>query len=145
MGDAAKLGRRAGLAIVWLGLLYWAAVGVATVIPRVFFPPVATSTGSCPHQLRDLHTELLDQARGSLYSGHSMARFQEWSRRWDAHYEGLPVECRRRHQKPYALLGQLRHRVETRIRRQQRDLFPLMRRVERALGPSSGKPTESHP
>lgn len=133
MVNAPRAGRWAGLLLVWTGLSYWVIVGFVTVIPKVFFPPTASMEGSCSSGLAELRTELLDRARRSLYVSSAPTDFEVWAEHWDQRYEGLYPACSTEHLAPYQILGQLRHRVETRIHRQERDILPLIQRLDQLL------------
>lgn len=145
MNDAARWGRFGGLVLVWGGLLYWAVVGLVTVIPRVFFPSPPATGGSCRAGLIGLQTELLDRAQRSLYSPPAGNEFDDWAADWDERFDGLEGHCRGTSRKPYDTLAQLRHRVETRVKRHERDLLPLIERLDQELTSSPARHSPAPP
>jgi len=129
---AGRLGRNIATFVYLGGLLYIVAVGFATVVPQVFWPQSASAapTEDCQTALQTLHSSLLTQ--GERAFGGDEAVSADFFHQWDGTFIALGDRCG--DADGYRELERLRHRLESTLRRFEREDRKLIERAERALG-----------
>ncbi|MEM1418947.1 MAG: hypothetical protein AAGH15_28900, partial [Myxococcota bacterium] len=134
---AGRTGRRVALVIYWALMIYIAAVGFISVVPQVFFPefdPEMAPAGPCPEAYATLREELVEAAADHVgrENPDALAPLLD---RWDDRYAALRDRC----DDPGERELQLRHRLETTLRRYDRDEGTLLDAL-RASAPPEGNP-----
>ncbi len=129
---AGRLGRNIATFAYLGGLLYIIAVGFATVVPQVFWPQGAAAAPSedCRSALRTLQDELL--AQGGQAFGGDEAADADFFHQWDGTFIALRDRCG--DADGYQELERLRFRLESTLRRFEREDRKLIERAQRALG-----------
>lgn len=133
---AAVIGKRVGLVIVLLVLLYLNVVGFVTVIHGAFFQGVTSTTlanVNCSEALDELTNELTgySSARMAPEEAASEDRTSTFFESWDEHFVHLRSTCESH--PAYGPLERFRHRHETTLRRFDREDRVLLQRVQDAL------------
>lgn len=130
----AGLGRRIATAVVVCGLAYLIIVGVASVVPQVFWPEKAVVDPSvtCADGLRDLRAELLafageHVARGGSDDGRTVRNFLG---PWDLRHRGLEERCAGDERDTWVLLGRMRERLQGTLERFDAEEGALARAVD---------------
>jgi hypothetical protein len=134
-----RIGRRVALALYFAVIGYLAVVGLASVIPQLFFP--ATD----PHRIGDCHaardaltTELRTMAGDVIENGRDVeASTDAFFVRWDARFRAVENRC---DDSTTASLGRLRYRLETTLRRYEREEAPLLRSLTASAGDTNESP-----
>ena len=142
------LGRRLVLAVWGCGIIYISIVAFASIVPQALFPErgQAASQGSSPHvghagpaaasedcetSLRTLYAELMAHAADQTqYPNEDVAQNAAFFRQWDRQYNALTGQC---DESLHANLGRLRHRIQTSLRRYEREEGRLARSLAQRL------------
>ena len=152
------LGRRLVLAVWGCGIVYITVVAFASIVPQALFPersraadPAAAgappSRAECEAQLRTLYADLMahaaDQTRNPSEDASLDARF---FRQWDREHTALTGQC---DESLHANLGRVRHRIQTSLRRYEREEGLLARTLAQRLAddgaPRASTPEENQP
>lgn len=138
-GRAARIGRRVGALVFWVGAVYLAIVGFYSIIPQVFFPKSSyeqPAGATCEDGVTALRGELLARA-GQRVSGGGVAEdetsLRRWLDDWDDRYAAVGDGCEGSAGEAWAALGRLRHRTEITLRRFDEEQAPLVREIDRRL------------
>ncbi|MEO0321901.1 MAG: hypothetical protein AAF447_03020 [Myxococcota bacterium] len=134
---AARAGRRVALAIYWALMIYITAVGFLSVVPQVFFPEADAAlapTGPCPAAFTTLREELVTAAERHV--GRREQELDPLLQRWDDRYAALRLRC----DDPGERELQLRHRLETTLRRYDRDEGSLLDALRAGASIPEGTP-----
>jgi len=141
------LGRRLAVGIYTVALAYLVIVGVASVIPQVFWPKSDDSFDlDCTDGLQLLEHEVEELRLAYLSTNESdPSAMRKALQSWDLRLNALAKRC---DPDKVHLLNRYRHRVELNLARYMRDDAPLAERVGEAVGsvdsqaesPSPAKP-----
>ena len=131
---AGRIGRRIALAVWAVGMLYIVVVGFVTVIPQVFLqePPADPSgrlfDGDCDSTATALSEGLLERAGEQVAEARPAATLTPYFRRWDQRFLAYRNHCgeTRRSRE----LARLRYRLETTLRRFDREEGAIVRRMD---------------
>ena len=136
-GRSRRLGRRLALAGVVAPLAYLIVVGLASVVPQVFWPPRGDvdPSISCADGLRSLRGELLSRAgeRVAAGGGTDGEALRRWLRRWDLSHRALEARCTGPERRAWRLLGQLRQRLQGTLERFDAEEGELARALDHSL------------
>jgi hypothetical protein len=128
----------AGAAAFWLIAFWLVFVGLASIIPQIFYPEgVAHSEGGCAPALVTLENELLARVSESLRDVPLVATRDEiatWLEEWDLRHAGVRNQCTAALHPAWVELGRLRHGLAGMLERFDREQLPRIRTIERALG-----------
>ena len=136
------LGRRLVLAVWGCGIVYITVVAFASIVPQALFPersraadPAAAgappSRAECEAQLRTLYADLMAHAADQTQNPSADAsRDAAFFGAWDREYNALTGQC---DESLHANLGRLRHRIQTSLRRFEREEGRLARSLARRL------------
>jgi hypothetical protein len=136
----AGLGRRIATTVVVCGLAYLIIVGVASVVPQVFWPPKAAIDPAitCADGLRDLRAELLAFAGEHVTRGGSEDHetVRNFLGPWDLRHRGLEARCEGDERDAWVLLGRMRERLQGTLGRFDAEEGALARAVDLDLTPA---------
>jgi hypothetical protein len=129
---------------VWAcGIIYITIVTFASVVPQALFPErhhapsgaAPVSAAQCDTKLRTLYADLMahaaDQTQNPTEDASHDARFFG---QWDREYNALTGQC---DEPLHANLGRLRHRIQTSLRRYEREEGRLARSLAQRLSDTS--------
>jgi hypothetical protein len=129
-----------GAAAFWLLAVWLITVGLASIIPQIFWPSgEAAAQGSCAPSLRGLSEELLRQTSQSMAAAASHGdreKLEAWLADWDHRLLLARPTCNHQEQPAWAELLRLRHGMHALIERFDRDEAPRIRKLDALL--SSG-------
>ncbi len=132
-----SLGRLIATVIVVCGLVYLVGVGLASVIPQVFWPATAELPPSmtCGEGLRELHDDLLTYAGEQIARGgdDDPQRMRPFFHRWDLTHRALEARCHGEEADAWVELGQTRERLEATLQRFDEEEGALARDVNHIL------------
>jgi hypothetical protein len=133
-----RLGRRVGIALVWMSLCFVIGVSALSIIPSLFWPDLAprppqVPTERCAQQIAALDRDLREDAAARL-RGEPRAKLGVWLREWDGRYMTLaggcgPLEGARKD------LYKLRNGLESLLQRYENGAGKTQRRIQDALEP----------
>ena len=147
-----SLGRRLVLAVWGCGIIYITIVAFSSIVPQALYPernggggPAASPTplpaAQCETQLRALYADLMahaaDQTQNPTEDASSDARFFG---QWDREYNALTGQC---DESLHANLGRLRHRIQTSLRRYEREEGRLARSLAQRLSDTDARPAST--
>lgn len=135
------LGRRLVLAVWGCGIVYITIVAFTSIVPQALFPErgraaqqpdaAAGSATDCDHRLRALYADLMAHAADQTQNPSADAsRDATFFGAWDREYNALTGQC---DESLHANLGRLRHRIQTSLRRFEREEGRLARSLARRL------------
>jgi len=130
----AGLGRRIATAVVVCALGYLVIVGVASVVPQVFWPARAEIDPSigCAEGLSDLRSELLTFAGEHVARGGSARNgaLEDFLGPWDLRHRGLEERCAGEQRDAWVLLGRMRERLQGTLERFDAEEGALARAIQ---------------
>jgi hypothetical protein len=136
-----RLGRRIGIAFVWVSLCFVIFTSSLSIIPALFWPdaaprPPAVPTQACAKRIAQLDRELREDAAARL-RGEPRVKLGVWLSEWDRRYIVLsggcgPLEGARKD------LYKLRNGLEALLQRYENGAGKTQRRIENALEPIGG-------
>ncbi len=130
-----------GAAVFWLLALWLTAVGLASIIPEIFWPggdANANAQGSCADTLLSLREELLARASESIAHAATRAEREElsaWLEAWDHRLQGANATCRATERKAATELARLRFGMIGLIQRFDLEQTPHIRKIDALLEP----------
>lgn len=128
----------AGAAAFWLIAFWLVFVGLASIIPQIFWPEgIADNAGGCAPALLTLEHDLLTHVGEALQEVPLVATQDEispWLAEWDQRYAGVRNQCTAALHPAWVELGRLRHGLSGLLERFDREQLPRIRTIERALG-----------
>ncbi len=133
---AGAIGRRIALGIYFVGITYMVIVGFHSVVRQVFWPEVPASAQAptdCAAELEALRKDLLTHAAAHVESG-GAAALEPWLEAWDRRARVASARCTHPAVHP---LESLRYRIETTLRRFDREEARLSDRVHLLLVPDA--------
>lgn len=95
--SAAAVGRRMGILVYWVVLVFVLSAGAYSIIPQAFgfqkrARPQAPNAKKCTKETRALSIDLLDKTKGFCDRLESR-KMQKWLNRWDRRYRNLTANC----------------------------------------------------
>lgn len=146
------LGRKLVLTVWAVGIVYITLVAFMSVIPQALFPErgLAADTVSprgCDESLRTLYAQLMAHAAAQTQNpAEDASEDATFFRDWDRRHTALTGQC---DESLHANLGRLRHRIQTSLRRYEREEGRLARSLAQRLADPDAHPArnpeESHP
>lgn len=139
------LGRRLVLAVWGCGIIYITIVAFASIVPQALFPERSQaadrgtnangsqtiSAADCETRLRTLYADLMAHAAEQTQTPNEDAsQDARFFRPWDREYNALTGQC---DESLHANLGRLRHRIQTSLRRYEREEGRLARSLAQRL------------
>lgn len=130
-----SLGRRIATVVVSLAILYLVGVGLASVIPQVFWPDRVALDPSltCAEGLREMRAELLARSSDRVASLGAQEDLTPFFARWDERHVALEPRCSGSELDAWELLGRLRQRVDDTLERVDDEEGDLARRMDNTL------------
>jgi hypothetical protein len=151
---AGQLGRRIAIGLYLVAVTYMVVVGFNSVIRQVFFPPLPAEAQAlsplgpteCAAELESLRRALLDQASAHLASS-GRAPAAPWLEDWDHRHRVLAHRCPATGPSGEALavLQRLRYRIETTLRRFDREEARLSVRARELISAEAAEPSGASP
>ncbi len=129
-----------GAAVFWLIAFWIVGVGLASIIPEVFWPggdASARAQGSCADTLRSLRSELLTRAGERMTHAPRPGEREElgiWLEAWDASLTGASPGCTVNEREAAGELARLRFGLSALIQRFDREQTPHIRKIDALLG-----------
>ena len=130
-------GRRLGLTVYYLLLVYVIGAGAISIIPQIFFPSPTLSPQKaaaeihCAQEIRSLKSELLEKTN-DFVNDDRIDRQRQWFVRWDKRFHMLGKGCGKL--EPTRIeLKKLRDDMESMMQRFYRKKTPLINKIDRAL------------
>ncbi len=149
MKRAGRLGRRIAIGIYLTATAYMVVVGFNSVIRQVFFPPLPAAAQAlgplgpeaCASELDALRQTLLTSASEHVAEG-GAEPIDPWLAAWDHRYRMVSSRCpdSSRTSDAAALLQRLRYRIETTLRRFDREEARLSVRVHELVTAEAAEP-----
>jgi hypothetical protein len=141
---AGRIGRRVAIGIYLVGISYMVVVGMHSVVRQVFWPELPASAQApaeldCEGELEALRVDLLKRAADHVESG-GEGPLGPWLEAWDQ--RALLVSARCDHPAMHPLES-LRYRIETTLRRFDREEARLSDRVHRLIVPGAASDTRN--
>ena len=142
----------AGALVFWLLSAWLATVGLASIIPQIFWPAgdVHTDATSCGPALRELRSQLLMRTSQSIASPSATTGHEEllaWFEHWDKQlFEAKPA-CRDNERAAWRELTRLRHGMQGLIERFENEEAPHIEQLDQLLAnPAEARahPLEDH-
>lgn len=133
---AARIGKRLGLLVYFILLIFIISAGAFSIIPQVFGiqrTHVVSSSDEkrCLNEIPRLKSELLRKAGGEI-ERFPTQEHPEWLREWDRRFRGLGEHCGKL--EPTRLdLRTLRDGLASTLIRFHRKQAPLVRRIDNAI------------
>lgn len=135
------LGRRLVLAVWGVGIVYITLVAFASIVPQALFPERSLADGQrageplspavCESELRTLYADLMAHAaEQTRFPSEGASTDAPFFRQWDRQYTALTGQC---DESLHANLGRLRHRIQTSLRRYEREEGRLARSLAQRL------------
>jgi len=141
-----SLGWYVGAAVFWLIALWIVTVGLASIIPEIFWPgghASATAQGSCADALRALEQELMARSSQSVAQAAGLGEREElwaWLEAWDRRLQGETAACTENERKAATELSRLRFGMSGLIQRFDREQTPHIRKIDALLGTTALAP-----
>jgi hypothetical protein len=137
-GPEERLGRRLGIALFWLLLVYVIGMSAASIIPALYFPeiaprPDAQSEQVCARGIDALERELLAKIAGTLTSGDA-GGLDRWLADWDKRSAALAGGCGALESARQDLL-ELRTGIGSLLTKYRSGPLRAQQRLDRALEP----------
>ena len=132
---APLIGRRIGIAAFWCMAVFVSGASTRSVVLELFGSPGSfdgADDARCKSELRNLHSELLEQVGSLPHSEGDETRFRVWLRKWDGRFAETSDICGNL-RSPRETLQDLRKKLDAKRRDDARELLPLTERIERAL------------
>jgi hypothetical protein len=149
---AGRLGRRIAIGVYLTAVTYMVVVGFNSVIRQVFFPPLPAAAqalrplepAECATELDSLRRALIENASAHLASSGTEPA-EPWLTVWDHRYRVLTSRCPESGPtgEATALLQRLRYRIETTLRRFDREEGRLSVRVHQLVSAEAAEPRGS--
>ncbi|MBK6579617.1 MAG: hypothetical protein IPG17_26215 [Sandaracinaceae bacterium] len=146
------LGRKLVLAVWGVGIVYITLVAFASVIPQALFPERGLADGGasaahCEETMRTMYASLMAHAAAQTqYPTADVSEDAHFFREWDRQHTALTGQC---DESLHANLGRLRHRIQTSLRRYEREEGRLARSLAERLADTDAEraspPEENHP
>lgn len=146
------LGRKLVLAVWAVGIVYITTVAFVSVIPQALFPERGLADADatpqdCEQSLRALYSSLMAHAAAQTqYPTEDVSEDALFFREWDRQHTALTGQC---DESLHANLGRLRHRIQTSLRRYEREEGRLARSLAQRLADNDAEhastPEENHP
>jgi hypothetical protein len=130
-----------GAAVFWLLAFWLVGVGLASIIPEIFWPggdPSASAQGSCDDTLRELRDELLTRASKSIERAATRGEREElsaWLEAWDHRLQGANATCNQTERKAVTELARLRFGMSGLIQRFDLEQTPHIKKIDALLEP----------
>src|SRR4051794_21349574 len=144
-GNSRSAGWYVGAAAFWLLAIWLITVGLASIIPQIFWPSgEAAAQGSCAPALRDLADELMQHTSQSMAAAATPGereKLEAWLADWDHRLLVARPTCNSKEQPAWEELLRLRHGMHALIERFDREEAPRIRKFGTLL--SSGAETRS--
>ncbi len=143
---AGRIGRRVALGIYFVGITYMVVVGMHSVVRQVFWPELPAAAAQapadldCEAELEALRVDLLTHAAAHVERGGGAA-LEPWLGAWDE--RALVASTRCTNHPATHPLESLRYRIETTLRRFDREEARLSDRVHRLTMPEGAKGTRN--
>jgi len=128
-----------GAAVFWLIALWIVTVGLASIIPEIFWPgghAQKSDSGSCAEALRSLEGELMARSSESVARVASAGERDElatWLEAWDRRLQGEMASCSEKERRAAAELSRLRFGMSGLIQRFDREQTPHIRKIDALL------------
>ncbi len=133
------MGWYVGAAVFWLIALWIVTVGLASIIPEIFWPGGHASkgaNGSCAEALRALESELMTRSSESVGRAAGAGERDElanWLEDWDRRLQGETTACTETERRAVAELSRLRFGMSGLIQRFDREQTPHIRKIDALL------------
>lgn len=128
-----------GAAVFWLLAFWLVGVGLASIIPEIFWPggdPSASAQGSCAETLREMREELLTRASESFARAAMPGEREElsaWLEAWDHRLQGANATCNETERKASTELARLRFGMSGLIQRFDLEQTPHIKKIDALL------------
>lgn len=140
-GRSRSIGRGLATGLVVAFLAYLIGSGVVSVVPQIFWPRVDAPPPNvrCEEGLSQLRAELLARAGDHVSEGGTAEDLRPWLRDWDRRHLALEDRCGDTHARTWDLLGRMRQRLASTLRRFDDGEGDLDRDLLRALEGASNQ------
>jgi len=136
-GNRRSAGWYVGAASFWLLAAWLITVGLSSIIPQIFWPSGAASTGgSCEPALVKLKQELMEHASQAMTDAPGPSdreQLEKWLGDWDHRLSIARPSCNAKEQQAWAELLRLRHGMHGLVGRFDREEAPRIRKLEALL------------
>lgn len=124
----------------WLMAVWIVTVGLASIIPQIFWPEAGSDTpqaANCGTVLTMLEDELLAHIGENILSArrpHQREELSRWLEAWDLRLLGAQPTCGGNETKALTELSRLRHGLRGLVDRFDREQAPRIERIHALLG-----------